>query len=181
MSNQTSQPLSNPSKPGVKTPLENAPRVQLLSRRNFLGISFFGALAVLFGEAGVALLNFLRPVPSSTFGGLVYAGKVEEFAINSVSHIQGARCYISRLDNGMIALWQKCTHLGCAVPWVEAENQFHCPCHGSLFDNVGVVKGGPAPRPLDTFAITIKNGEVWVDTGKPSQRTHFDPQQLTGV
>jgi cytochrome b6-f complex iron-sulfur subunit len=85
------------------------------------------------------------------------------------------------MEDGMLALWQKCTHLGCAVPYVEDEGQFHCPCHGSLFNNVGEVTGGPAPRPLDTFPITIKGGEVWVDTGKPTERSGYDPSQLTGV
>lgn len=152
-----------------------------LSRRHFLGIAFGGSLAVLFGQAAVALLNFLKPAASSGFGGLVYAGKVEEFAINSVNHILAGRCYVDRNEDGLIALWQRCTHLGCAVPWVEAEGRFHCPCHGSLFNTLGEVIGGPAPRPLDTFPITIKQGEVWVDTSRPAQRSSFDPSQITGV
>lgn len=152
-----------------------------LTRRQFLGISWAGSLAVLFGQSLVALLNFLRPVTSGGFGGLVYAGKVEEFAINSVNRVLKGRFYIVRTEDGLLALWQKCTHLGCAVPWVEAENQFHCPCHGSLFNRVGEVIGGPAPRPLDIFPITIKSGEVWVDTSKPIQRTRFDPSQITGA
>ncbi len=152
-----------------------------LTRRQFLGLSWAGSLAVLFGQSLVALLNFLRPMTSGGFGGLVYAGKVEEFAINSVNRILKGRFYIVRTEDGLLALWQKCTHLGCAVPWVEAENQFHCPCHGSLFNRVGEVIGGPAPRPLDIFPITIKSGEVWVDTSKPIQRTRFDPSQITGA
>jgi cytochrome b6-f complex iron-sulfur subunit len=152
-----------------------------LTRRQFLGISWAGSLAVLFGQSLVALLNFLRPVTTGGFGGLVYAGKVEEFAINSVNRVLKGRFYIVRTEDGLLALWQKCTHLGCAVPWVEAENQFHCPCHGSLFNRVGEVIGGPAPRPLDIFPITIKSGEVWVDTSKPTQRSRFDPSQITGA
>ena len=27
-----------------------------------------------------------------------------------------------------------CTHLGCVVPWNQAENKFMCPCHGSQYD-----------------------------------------------
>jgi cytochrome b6-f complex iron-sulfur subunit len=158
-----------------------APLRSLLTRRSFLGVAFFGSLAVFFGQSLVALLNYLRPQSSGGFGGLIYAGKVEEFAVNSVNHIMSGRCYISRQEDGMLAIWQKCTHLGCAVPYVEAEGQFHCPCHGSLFNNVGEVTAGPAPRPLDTFPITIKAGEVWVDTGKPTQRSSYDPSQLTGV
>lgn len=152
-----------------------------LSRRSFLGIAWGGSLAVLLGQAVIALLNYLRPVASGGFGGQVYAGKVEEFAINSVNRILAGRFFIVRSPEGFLALWQKCTHLGCAVPWVEEEGQFHCPCHGSLFDRNGEVLGGPAPRPLDTFPVTVRSGEVWVDTSKPTQRSKFDPSQITGA
>lgn len=151
----------------------------LLSRREFLGAAFASSLAVLAGQSLVALLNFLKPLNKGGFGGMVYAGKVDEFAINSVNRILTGRFYITRTEDGLLALWQRCTHLGCAVPWVEEEGQFHCPCHGSLFNPVGEVIGGPAPRPLDIFPITIKSGEVWVDTSKPIERNAFDPSQIT--
>ena len=80
-----------------------------------------------------------------------------------------------------MALWQRCTHLGCAIPWVDEEDQYHCPCHGSLFNVVGEVLGGPAPRPMDLFPVTIRQGEVWVDTNTPIERTEFDPSQITGA
>lgn len=41
-----------------------------------------------------------------------------------------------------------CTHLGCVVPWIQAENKFMCPCHGSQYDSKGKVLRGPAPLPL---------------------------------
>ncbi len=153
----------------------------LMSRREFLGAAFASSLAVLVGQSLVALLNFLKPVSTGGFGGMVYAGKVDEFAVNSVNRILTGRFYITRTEDGLLALWQRCTHLGCAVPWVEEEGQFHCPCHGSLFNSVGEVIGGPAPRPLDIFPITIKSGEVWVDTSKPIERSAFDPSQITGA
>lgn len=160
---------------------EGSENRSILARRNFLGIALFSSLAVLFGQTLVALLNFLRPQSSGGFGGLVYAGKVEEFPVNSVNHILSGRCYITRLEDGMLAIWQKCTHLGCAVPYDENQGQFHCPCHGSSFNDVGEVTGGPAPRPLDTFPITIRGGEVWVDTGQPTERSRYEPSQLTGA
>lgn len=152
-----------------------------LTRAQFLGIAWVSSLALLAAQTAVGLLNFLKPVSGSGFGGLVYAGKIEEFAINSVNRVLAGRFFLTRTPEGVIALWQKCTHLGCAVPWVEEEGRFHCPCHGSLFNQVGEVIGGPAPRPLDTFPITIKSGEVWVDTGKPVERNKFDPSQITGA
>lgn len=152
-----------------------------MSRRQFLGIAWGGSLALVFGQAALALLKFIKPVSAGGFGGEIYAGKVEEFAINSINRVLAGRFFISRTEEGILALWQKCTHLGCAVPWVEEEGQFHCPCHGSLFNKVGEVIGGPAPRPLDTFPVAIRSGEVWVDTSQPSERSGFDPSQLTGA
>jgi cytochrome b6-f complex iron-sulfur subunit len=152
-----------------------------LTRAQFLGFAWTGMLALFTVQAVIGLLKFLKPVSSSGFGGLIYAGKIEEFAINSVNRILAGRFYLTRTPDGVIALWQKCTHLGCAVPWVEEEGRFHCPCHGSLYNQVGEVIGGPAPRPLDTFSITIKSGEVWVDTSQPHERNKFDPSQMTGA
>jgi len=153
-----------------------------LTRSQFLGLGWFGAGLLFLGEATVALLNFIKPIATSGFGGEVYAGKVAEFTVDSVNRVLAGRFFIVRTSEGMLALWQKCTHLGCSIPWAEAEGQFHCPCHGSLFNRYGEVTGGPAPRPMDTFPITIKNmDEVWVDTGKPTQRSSFDPEQLTRV
>lgn len=152
-----------------------------LKRSEFLGLGLAGALILITGQSLVALLSYLKPQTSGGFGGLVYAGKVDEFPVGSVNYIQAGRCYVVHLEEGLIAYWQRCTHLGCAVPWAQAEGQFHCPCHGSLFDKRGVVTGGPAPKPLNTFPIVIKNGEVWVDTSKPTERSGFDPSQVTGV
>ena len=152
-----------------------------MSRRKFLGIAWGGSLALVFAQSALALLRFIRPVSAGGFGGEIYAGRVNEFAVNSINRILAGRFFISRRENGLLALWQKCTHLGCAVPWVEEEGQFHCPCHGSLFNEVGEVTGGPAPRPLDTFPVAIRSGEVWVDTSQPTERSGFDPSQLTGA
>lgn len=152
-----------------------------LNRRQFLGIAWMGSLALIFGQVALALVKFIQPVSKGGFGGEVFAGRVEEFAINSINRVLAGRFFIARTPDGLLAMWQKCTHLGCAVPWVEEEKQFHCPCHGSLFNQVGEVIGGPAPRPLDLFPIDIRSGEVWVDTSSPQQRTRFDKSQLTGA
>lgn len=152
-----------------------------INRKQFLIFSFFGLLVLLAGESVVALMRFLKPLNKGGFGGLVYAGKVDEFPVGSVTRVEPARAYIVRTEQGMLALWQRCTHLGCAVPWVEQQVEFHCPCHGSLFNPVGVVLDGPAPRPLDTFPLLIKEDEVWIDTSKPQERNSFNPSQLTVV
>ena len=54
---------------------------------------------------------------------------------------------------GYVALYQKCVHLGCRVPWCESSQWFECPCHGSKYNRVGEKQGGPAPRGLDRFPL----------------------------
>src|SRR5574341_851637 len=152
-----------------------------LSRREFLGWAWGISLVGLFGQAGSALIDFFKPrVEPGTFGSKVVAGQVNEFPPGTISHISKGRFFISRLEDGsMLALWHRCTHLGCTVPWREDEGQFHCPCHSSLYNRVGEVLGGPAPRPLDIFPIEIAEGQVIVDTGKPISRDKYDPSQAT--
>jgi len=152
-----------------------------LTRSQFLGIAWTGSISLVFAQLAVALLKFIQPVSKGGFGGDVFAGLVDDFAIGSINRILAGRFFIARTPDGILALWQKCTHLGCAVPWVEEERQFHCPCHGSLFNELGEVTRGPAPRPLDLFPVDIRSGEVWVDTGSPQQRKKFDDSQLTGA
>ena len=152
-----------------------------LTRGQFLGIAWVGAIGLVIGEALLALARYIQPVKTGGFGGEVFAGNVDDFEVGSVTYILSGRFYLVRNMDGLLAVWQKCTHLGCAVPWAEGENQFHCPCHGSLFTPEGVVTGGPAPRPMDTFPIEIRDGEVWVDTSKPTQRTAYDASQATQV
>ncbi|MEE2769045.1 MAG: Rieske 2Fe-2S domain-containing protein [Actinomycetota bacterium] len=68
-------------------------------------------------------------------------------------------------ESGVVALYQKCPHLGCRVPNCVPSQWFECPCHGSQYNQVGEKKGGPAPRGMDRFAVSVVNGVVTVDTG----------------
>jgi cytochrome b6-f complex iron-sulfur subunit len=151
------------------------------SRRQFLGAGLAASFVALLGQAGVALFDFFKPrIKPGSFGSVVNAGQVDEFEPGSVSHILGGRCYITRLeDGGFLALWQRCTHLGCTIPWQEAEGEFNCPCHSSIFNPVGEVLSGPAPRPMDLFPIEIVDSEILVNTGEPIQRDDFEPSQVT--
>ncbi len=161
---------------------QNIPK-RTVSRRNFIGAAWAVSLAALAGQSGLAMLEYLQPrMASGGFGGKVIAGKAKEFKPNTVSLVQKGHFFISRLpDGGYLALWQRCTHLGCTVPWRKDENQFHCPCHSSLFNAKGEVIGGPAPRPLDMFPIEVVDGNIVVDTGSPISRDKYDPSQATHV
>jgi cytochrome b6-f complex iron-sulfur subunit len=63
-----------------------------------------------------------------------------------------------------------CTHLGCTPNWLEAEQKFKCPCHGSGFYKDGINFEGPAPRPLERYAIRLADdGQLEVDKSKKYQ------------
>ena len=65
------------------------------------------------------------------------------------------------------ALKTVCTHLGCTPNWLDAEQKFKCPCHGSGFYADGINFEGPAPRPLERYAIKIsEDGQLEVDKSK---------------
>jgi cytochrome b6-f complex iron-sulfur subunit len=162
-----------------------------LTRRGFLSYLWWAAGGAALIEGGIITVDSLRPgEESSAFGGLVEVGSVEDFKVGSVTYFLDGRFYIVRLPSGLIALYRKCTHLGCVVPWqatepseddLAAAGRFNCPCHGSIFDRYGEVQGGPAPRPLDLFPIQIEDGQVIVDTGTVVTRDSFDESQVTEV
>jgi cytochrome b6-f complex iron-sulfur subunit len=151
-----------------------------LSRRDFLKIAwaFFGAAAVV-ETAGVAIAYLQPRLAEGSFGSLINAGMVDSFPPNSVTHISDGRFYVARLgDGGFLAIYHRCTHLGCTVPWDANQGRFICPCHSSEFDAQGVVQNPPAPRPLDLFAVSIVDGNVMVDTGTPIQRQSYEAAQV---
>jgi menaquinol-cytochrome c reductase iron-sulfur subunit len=59
-----------------------------------------------------------------------------------------------------------CPHLGCRYSWVDAQNKFICPCHGSEFTNAGEHVAGPAPRGLDPLPLRDQSGKAeltWIE------------------
>ncbi|MCA9932738.1 MAG: Rieske (2Fe-2S) protein [Anaerolineales bacterium] len=151
-----------------------------LSRRNFLklGLGALSGLAVL--EIGGASLMFMQPRSlEGEFGGVVIAGTVDSFPLNSVTEFPDGRFFLIRDDSGgFLAVYNRCTHLGCTVNWEADQHRFFCPCHASSFDIHGDVENPPAPRALDTFPIEIADGQVMVDTTRAEQRDHYEPDQL---
>lgn len=151
-----------------------------IQRRDFLKITWaaLGGLAAL--EIGGLVLAYMQPrLAEGEFGAQIAVGNVDDFPPGSVSHIPNGRFYLARLaDGGFLALYQRCTHLGCNVPWDQAQSTFVCPCHNSQFTLEGEVVNPPAPRPLDLFPVLIQEGQVMVDTGQPIQRQHFEASQV---
>ena len=159
---------------------ENQIQKGKVSRRDYLKLSWAALAGLATVEIGLLSLAYMQPrLAEGEFGGQIVAGKVDDFPPGSVSHISNGRFYLVRLaDGGFLALYQRCTHLGCNVPWDQAQGAFICPCHNSQFTTQGELVNPPAPRPLDLFQITIQDDQVIVDTSQPLQRQGFDPSQV---
>lgn len=69
------------------------------------------------------------------------------------------------LDLGLLALHQKCPHLGCRVPFCDSSGWFECHCHGTRFTRTGEHRDGPGPRGLDAFPIVVDGDVVSIDVG----------------
>lgn len=177
-----------------RCPYQDEPEAEGVTRRHFLRTAWWAAVGVLALQGVAALVASLRPkVAQGSFGTKVNIATVDEIKampVGTVAYFREQRLYISKLDGGVLALYRKCTHLGCVVPWVPNEpsedslantGRFHCPCHGGIFDRYGIVHAGPPPRPMDIFAVAIDGENVVVDTGKVSSRSNFEQSQLTKV
>jgi cytochrome b6-f complex iron-sulfur subunit len=145
---------------------EKAAMGGLWSRRDFFGRlawSGFGVVSLI-GTLAAVRSAFPRVLftPPSTFK----AGLPRDFTIGEVSEKfkREHRVWIIRNDEGIYALFAKCTHLGCTPRWLAAENKFKCPCHGSGFYKSGINFEGPAPRPLERYRVTLaEDGQLVVD------------------
>ncbi len=153
-----------------------------LSRRAFISLIISGAATGGCALAATVLRDFLKPIASRGDAGTrLYAGRLMDFEIDTVTRVPAARGYVVRTAAGLLAVKQTCTHLGCAVQWNAAADRFQCHCHGSEFDHHGVVLDGPAPRPLDVLPLSMTNDEIWIDAAGSIEREHFTPDQLTPI
>ena len=161
-----------------------------ITRKQFLGKALGGTFGAFMGIQALAWLGFLWPKVSGGFGSKVDAGKIEDLknqiiqADGSVipAFIPEARAYVlpfsessagssqftdgSTIAEGLVAVYQRCVHLGCRVPWCNSSQGFECPCHGSKYNMVGEYYAGPAPRNLDRFVVNVSSaGKLIIDTG----------------
>jgi cytochrome b6-f complex iron-sulfur subunit len=82
---------------------------------------------------------------------------------------QSHRVWVVRRPDRLFVIYGKCTHLGCTPNWIESENKFKCPCHGSGYDMEGRNFEGPAPRPMDRAFVELDaEGQIIVDTSRLS-------------
>jgi cytochrome b6-f complex iron-sulfur subunit len=180
-----------------------------LTRRQFFNrsiVSLVGLGATGFGSAVVA---FLWPRLSGGFGTKIAAGKLDEIlaAVRDTRtpyYVPAGRFYVvpypaaavdkardayqdavlPGMEVGVVALYQRCPHLGCRVPFCTTSQWFECGCHQSKYNGVGEKKAGPAPRGMDRFAVLVEDGVVTVDTSTvyegPSIGTNTTGQEAAG-
>jgi cytochrome b6-f complex iron-sulfur subunit len=167
----------------VKPVKPAAKKADAEDRRGFLEIAIgsfmavgFTALSVTGGLFTLGLARFLFPnvlaEPPSKFK----VGFKEGFPTGKVDtkYVAQYGVWVVNGDyNGqqqIYALKTVCTHLGCTPNWLEAEQKFKCPCHGSGFYKDGINFEGPAPRPLERYAIRIADdGQVEIDKSRTFQ------------
>ncbi len=135
-------------------------------RRGFLGWVVLG-WSMMFAFLGATLGwcgRFLYPRAIYEQSPRFNAGFPAEFPKGTVKKIPGREVYLVHYEEGFGAIIGICTHLGCRPNWLEAEERFRCPCHGSVFDKYGVNIAGPAPRPLDRAKLALSpDGRLEVD------------------
>jgi len=161
-----------------------------VTRRSFLRVSVFAGLTLSVGAMAAGFLGFFNLRKPTGFGGVitVIPARIPK-AGEEPSRVSEGKFWLSNLagaqgdvlgaggTGGVLALYWKCPHLGCTVPWNAAFNGaavnfpgvvgwFRCPCHGSTYSRAGIRVYGPAPRPMDTMAVSI-NGDksLNVNTG----------------
>ncbi|MFM8856402.1 MAG: ubiquinol-cytochrome c reductase iron-sulfur subunit [Actinomycetota bacterium] len=163
-----------------------------VSRRQFFNRAAVTMMTASIASFGVAVVAFLWPRAGGGFGSKVTVGRLDDLLVQIRSekgfvYKPEARTWLTAfptdalpkarsayanqpsvlagMEAGVVALYQKCPHLGCRVPECKSSQWFECPCHGSQYNRVGEKKAGPAPRGMDRFGVSIANGNVVVDTG----------------
>lgn len=173
-----------PAKPDYAQP--KSPKTETdVDRRGFLtGVllgSLFGigwvATSVTFGLWTLGTARFMFPnvltEPPSQFK----IGSPGDYAPEAVStkwKAQFGVWIVNTTYDGqqeIYALRTVCTHLGCTPNWLDGERKFKCPCHGSGFYLSGINFEGPAPRPLERYAIRLaEDGQLEVDKSRLFQQ-----------
>lgn len=135
-------------------------------RRNFLVKMWMVGAGFVASAGAWTTWDLLRPLPTAGFGGKVRSIPPESVPETGVVEVSSARAYLTRINGEIVALSEKCTHLGCRVPYCDSSSRFECPCHGSVFNRVGDYLAGPAPRGMDRYPTEVgEDGLVYIDTG----------------
>ena len=167
-----------------------------VTRRKFFNRAIAAVFGLFMLQFALASLAFIWPKLKGGFGTPIVAGSVDVLKSEVIQgatvvpkFVPAAQSWVVPFDMadlagssfeatpfvvaggesdgvGLMALWQRCVHLGCRVPSCESSQGFECPCHGSKYNRSGEYEDGPAPRNLDRFSVSVNNaGELVIDTG----------------
>jgi cytochrome b6-f complex iron-sulfur subunit len=161
-----------------------------VTRRQFFNRSIVVAFILGLSGFGASMLAFLWPSGTGGFGSKITVGSIKDIEATideggGFAYYPEGKMWITKfppealgkaaavysppeltgMEAGLIALYQKCPHLGCRVPSCATSGWFECGCHGSQYNRVGEKKGGPAPRGMDRFAMEVSGDQFTVDTG----------------
>jgi cytochrome b6-f complex iron-sulfur subunit len=169
--------------------------VKSLSRRDFFRRSLLTSLVVFGAQFGGATIAFLWPNLKGGFGSQITLGDTPSSLLDQITagqqpfYFGAGRFYLIAYDGDgdkaggpyegltaevqgfsqrLMALYQKCAHLGCRVPFCGQSQWFECPCHGSKYNYAGEYQLGPAPNGLQRFPVVVDGAEVKVNTGAPT-------------
>lgn len=171
--------------PASHKPLIGAPLQ--MSRRSFFGRAMFTGFGTAMASFGAVSLGFLWPSLKGGFGAKITLPLSAEEILKTIQETKqpyfnsNGRFYLVSYPHtddksnpyvksgvaagGLMALYQRCVHLGCRVPFCVASQWFECPCHGSKYNRSGEYKLGPAPRGMDRMVMSVDGGVVTVETG----------------
>lgn len=141
-------------------------RLGPLHRRDFLSKLWKLGGGLIAAAGAWTSWDLLQPLPASGFGGKIRTLIPDAITEGAVVEVPAARAYLTRVNGELYAFSEKCTHLGCRVPYCDSSGQFECPCHGTNYSRGGDLVAGPAPRGMDRYPTEIgSDGLVYIDTG----------------
>jgi cytochrome b6-f complex iron-sulfur subunit len=183
--------------------------IEGVTRRQFLNRAYVGAILIGLANFALASIDFLWPRGGGGLGSKIALGDAEALrnqlattrkpVFNSDGFFwlmvyEGQPAAAAKIpayqaanvaQSGFVAMYRRCVHLGCSVPFCDTAKWFECPCHGSKYSINGEYRSGPAPRSLDRFRVDIVGGKVVVDTSNiitgPPRGTDTSQPQPEGV
>ena len=174
--------MESSARPGASPAESPAPSTDpaLLQRRRFLtriSLALSGAVAAVMGVPVVGFL--LAPLTRKEPRVWRPVGPVNDFKIGETVAVRfedasalpwagvtaRAAAWLRRDDESRFTAYSvHCTHLGCPVRWISDAKLFLCPCHGGVYYADGTVSAGPPPKPLPTYPVRVRDGQVEIQT-----------------
>jgi cytochrome b6-f complex iron-sulfur subunit len=184
-----------------------------ITRRSFFNRALLAVFGIFLAQFAIAGLAFMWPKLGEGFGSPIDLGNINDLRDEILQpdgsivplFVAAAQTWLVTMpedavpgssfeglpvvagagggEPGLMALWQRCVHLGCRVPSCVPSQGFECPCHGSRYNFHGEYEAGPAPRNMDRFVVEaddsgnliVQTGQV-VETSRAANKTIRYPQ-----